>query len=484
VSSGPRSILANAGYRLLADVASKVASLAFFVVMARELGTSGFGIFTFALAFVILATTLGTFGQDVVLTREVARDRTRLGGYFANTLTLKVVLVTISLAVSIGVAAAAGIDRQTLEVLLLLGPAVMFELLMATCFASYQAFERLEFIPIALISQRSVTAAVGIAALLNGAGVVAVSAIYLVGSGLGFALALWFLVRKVARPGFQVQPSRWWPLMGASFAIGLAGVFSDVFFRIDTAMLAAFRPKEVVGNYGAAYRLFEATLFVAWSVGAAVYPVFSRLTTTTVPPVGLVFRRSLKLVVALTLPLAVGGLVLAGPLMRLLYGSSYESGATALRLLTPAIVLYPICYVSGYLLVSQDRQRVLTWVYGLVALENILANLVLIPWLSLNGAALSTSISQLLVAVALVFFAQRAAGQIQWGPIVGGAAVASVLAAAAMAGLGDSVGIAVPAGALVYLVAIVLFERFFFPADAQAVLGLLTRRRATGEEAV
>jgi O-antigen/teichoic acid export membrane protein len=476
VNDRPRSILANAGYRLLADVASKVASLAFFVVMARELGASQFGIFTFSLAFVILATTLGNFGQDVVLTREVARDRTRLGGYFANTLALKVVLATVSLALSIGVAVAAGIDRETLEVLLLLGPAVAFELLMATCFASYQAFERLEFIPIALISQRFVTAAAGIAALLNGAGVVAVSAIYLAGSVLGFALALWFLVRKVARPGLEVEPRRWWPLMRASFAIGLAGVFSVVFFRIDTAMLAGFEPKEVVGDYGAAYRLFEATLFVAWSVGAAVYPVFSRLTVASVPPVGLVFQRSLKLAVALTLPLAAGGLVLAGPLMRLLYGSSYEDGATALRLLTPAIVLYPICYVAGYLLVSQDRQRVLTWVYGLVALENILANLVLIPWLSLNGAALGTSISQLLVTVALVVFAQRAVGTIRWDRIAAGPMLATLLAAAAMGALRDELALAVAGGTAVYLVSLVLFERLLFPEDARAALDLLRRR--------
>ena len=80
--------------------------------------------------------------------------------------------------------------------------------------------------------------------------------------------------------------------MRAALAIGLAGVFAVVLFRIDTAMLAAFEPKDVVGDYGAAYRLLEATLFVAWSVGAAVYPVFSRLTATSDPPVGLVFERA------------------------------------------------------------------------------------------------------------------------------------------------------------------------------------------------
>lgn len=476
MSDGSRSIFANTGYRLFADVTSKVFSLAFFVVMARELGDSQFGVFTFALAFVILATTLANFGQDVVLTREVARDRSRLSGYFANTLAVKVVLATISLTLVIGIAAVAGIDRETLQVLLLVGPAVVLELLMATCFAAYQAFERLEFIPVALISQRFVTAAVGIAALLNGAGVVAVSAIYLAGAALGFVLAFWFLVRKIARPRLEVEPRRWSPLMRASLAIGLAGVFAIVLFRIDTAMLAAFEPKDVVGDYGAAYRLLEATFFVAWSVGAAVYPVFSRLTTTSEPPVGFVYQRSLKLAIALTLPLAAGGLVLAGPLVQLLYGSSYEEAETALRLLTPAIALYPICYLTGYLLVSQDRQRVLTWVYGLVALENILANFVLIPWLSLNGAALGTSISQLLVAVAFVGFALRTAGKIEWGRIAAGPVVATLLAAGTMAALRDELGLAVPAGTAVYLVALLLFERSVFPEDARAVLGLLPRR--------
>ena len=476
MTDGSRSIFANTSYRLFADVASKIFSLAFFVVMARELGDSQFGVFTFALTFVILATTLANFGQDVVLTREVARDRSRLSGYFANTLAVKLVLATSSLSVAIGVAAVAGIDRETLLVLLLLGPAVVFELLMATCFASYQAFERLEFIPVALISQRFVTAAVGIAALLQGAGVVAVSAIYLGGAALGFALALWFLVRKIARPSLEVEPRRWLSLMRASLAIGLAGVFAVVLFRIDTAMLAAFEPKAVVGDYGAAFRLLEATLFVAWSVGAAVYPVFSRLTTTSEPPVGPVYQRSLKLVVALTLPLAAGSLVLAGPLVQLLYGSSYEDAETALRLLAPAIALYPICYVTGYLLVSQNRQRVLTWVYGLVTVENILANLVLIPWLSLNGAALSTSISQLLVAIAFVFFARRTAGRIRWFRIAAGPVLATVLAAATMAALRDEFAIAVGAGTAVYLVALVLFERFLFPSDARAVLDLLSRR--------
>jgi O-antigen/teichoic acid export membrane protein len=479
MTTGARRILANTGYRLLADAGSKLASIAFYVVMARELGAKGFGVFTFGLAFVLLATTLANFGQDSVLTREVARDKSLLDAYFANTLALKTVLCIGSLAIGIGLAAAFGIDAQTRDVLLLLGPAVSLELLMTTCFATFQAYERMEFTPIALITQRTLTALVGIAALLAGANVVVVAAIYLVGSLIGFTLALQLLLRKVARPRLQIEPRRWWPLLRAAAAIGLTTVFAVVLFRVDMTMLAVFKSKEVVGQYAAAYRLLEATLFISWSVSAAVYPVFSRLTPTSSPPVGFVFDRGIKLGVALTLPLAAGALVLADPLIRTVYGDDYTDAITPLRLLTPAIALYPISYVAASLLVSQHRQRVMLGVYAALATENVLLNLVLIPWLSLDGAALGTSISTVLLAGALVFFTQRTTGRVDWGRVAAGPVLATLAASGAMVLLRGSFAAAIVAGAAVYLAVLFLAERAMYPDDARAVLDLLPTRRAT-----
>ena len=51
-------------------------------------------------------------------------------------------------------------------------------------------------------------------------------------------------------------------------------------------------------------------------------------------------------------------------------------------------------------------------VYGLVALENVLANLVLIPLFSLQGAAAGASVSQALLAVPIFVLARRVAGSI------------------------------------------------------------------------
>ena len=50
--------------------------------------------------------------------------------------------------------------------------------------------------------------------------------------------------------------------------------------------------------------------------------------------------------------------------MELLYGSEFRDGASALILLAPTVVLYPPTYLAAYVLIGQDRQGTLAWVYG------------------------------------------------------------------------------------------------------------------------
>jgi O-antigen/teichoic acid export membrane protein len=269
--------------------------------------------------------------------------------------------------------------------------------------------------------------------------------------------------------------------MKAAIPIGIASVFSAIFFRVDTVMLAAFKSQAAVGLYGAAYRLLEATLFLSWSVGAAVYPVFARLNRATQPSVQDVYERSIKLVVALTLPIAVGTAVMAGHVLGLFYGSDYVPGHNALVLLAPTIALYPVVYISTHLLVSQNRERVLTYVFAVIMVENVLANLVLIPAFSLNGAALSTSISELLVTVAFVYYALRSTGRINWARTLFGPVVASATAGAVMYAARTNVWLGAGLGVLVYAGVLVGIERTVYPDELAFMRSIVRAGRGDGD---
>ena len=468
-----RGILTNTAWRAFADAASKVASIALYVVMARELGDAGFGVFTFALMYATLFTALAYFGQDAVLVREVARDRPLLGRYFGNTIALKLLLAVPVLLVALAILALVGASETTLLVTALLGLALTVEAALATVFAVFQAYERMRNIALVLIAQRFATAGVGIAALLAGAGVVAVAVIYVGGALLAVAIGL-ALLRQVGRPRLEVSPPTWPALMTAAVPLGIAGVFGTILFRIDTIILAAFESTAVVGDYGAAYRLLEATLFLGWAIGGAVYPVLSRLDLSE--RLADVFEQSLKLTLTATLPLAVGAAVLADPLVETLYGTDFDEAAPALQLLAPSIVLFPIAYVTGLFLIARRRQRFVAVLYGLVTALNVLLNLVLIPAFSLNGAALTTSVTELVLVVPALVLGARLVGGLSWRRVVTGPASAALVAGALMAVLASSFWLAVAAGGAAYLVVLAAVERLAFPADARAFSAFLRRR--------
>lgn len=475
VGSGARRVLANTAYRAAADIGSKVISIAFFIVLARKLGESGFGVFVLGLTLAAVLTVLADFGQDLVLTREVARDHRRIDEYFTNTVAVKIAVAVPLILVAAVVTAVLGTDSETRAVLLLLSVALIAERLASTCFAVYQAYEQLAYVPVVIITQRALTAAFGISALVAGADVVAVAAIYLACAVVALGLAQ-VLLRRVVRPRFLLRPRSWTPLFWAAAPVGIASVFSLLLFRIDTAILALFDSTAVVGAYGAAFRLFEATLFLSWAVRTAVYPVLARLSATSRPTIGDVFDRAVKLVLALTLPLSIGAAILAEPIIDLVYGEEYDNAVRPLVVLAPAIVLYSVAEVCGGLLVARDRQRATAVANGAVAVLNLALSLVLISRFSLDGAAAAALVTQLVLMVGLLAIAHGVTGGDAWRRILSGPAAAGLVFALAVFALRDHLFAAVLVGGLVYVAALAAFERVAYPDDARAIWAFLRGR--------
>jgi O-antigen/teichoic acid export membrane protein len=471
-----RRIVANVGWRALADVGSKLASLALYVVMARELGASQFGIYMYGFALVTIVTALGSFGQGTILTREVARDRSRVQEYFGNTLALRALMSVPVVVLTILLTAATSSDRTTVLVVALLGAALVVELQTMTCTATYQAFERLSLVPIVLIGQRLFTAVVGIAVLLQGGDVVAVAAVYLASSTLAAVLAFSLLARYVWRPRIEINSSQWRALLAAAVPVGLAGTFGTIIFQAGTTMLGWLESDAAVGNYGAAHRLLQATFFVGWAVGAAVYPVMAGLGRETDPTVSFVYERAVKLALALSLPLAVAAGLLAEPAVSLVYGDEFADASDALLLLSPVIALYAVNHLSMMLLVSQHRQLRVAAIYGVASAAAVVGNLALIPLLSVEGAALTLTASELLLTLVFLLVARVEIGVRTWQRVAG-PVVAAAAAGAAILLFRDEPAAALAAGALVYVAVLASFELLVFPEDARFFIGLARARR-------
>jgi O-antigen/teichoic acid export membrane protein len=476
--STSRVVARNAGFQVGAEVVSKVASLLLYAVMARSLGQAGFGHFTFAFSLAGLFVVFAAPDVENVLTRDVARDRSALGGMFWNALGLKLVLGSLAVALAVIVSAVAE-DVADLPVAVgLLGIGLLGELMAKVPYATFLAYDDMRPVATTVVLQRLATAAVGIAVLAAGGGLVEISAVFAASSLAALAMAMWRFARVIGMPPLRLGGVAARHLLRAGLPLGISAVFTAALFRIDIVILAWLDDAEAVGLYGAAYRLLDATLFLSYSLVAALLPVLSRLTPSSTPSIGEAFTAGAKVLTVGLFPLGVGAALFAEPIMRLVYGEDFTGGATALRLLGGTIALFGLSYLSSAVLVAQDRQRVIPWVSGVVAAENIALNFALIPPLSLDGAALATTLTELTRACATTYLATRATGPIPIARVLVGPLAGCAAMVAAWLIAGDGVlGIAL--AAVAYPVVLVGLERRLHPHDLRLIADTVLRRRVT-----
>jgi O-antigen/teichoic acid export membrane protein len=474
--SAVRTIARNTSVQAGAEVLGKVASLAFFVVMARELGQDGFGAFTFALSLALLTTAVAGLGLDDLIGRDVSREPAIAPRLMTDALLARAASGALAIVAAVAIAWIGGSDADTRLAVALLAFAAALETASKVFHATFQGLDDLRPVAAALILQRIFTAVVGVALLFAGQGLVTMAAVYLAGAVLAQAYIALRLHRRGVRPERRPSAARSALLVRASAALGITVVLDTVLFRIDATMLSFMKTDEDVGIYGAAYRLLESTLFLSWAFVAALLPTLSRLSATTSPPVGQVYELGTKLIVAALLPLGTGFVLFAEPVVDALYGAEYAEAVGAVRLLGGAAALYGIAYLSASTLLAQRRQAVLPWATGAVLAVNVTLNLVLIPPLSYDGAALATSISELLLAVVLSVAVWRVTGPISLGRVLAGpAAGCAALAAVAVVAGASLATLAV--GAAAYTAVLLVVERRLYPADVRLLLGVVRRQR-------
>jgi O-antigen/teichoic acid export membrane protein len=280
----------------------------------------------------------------------------------------------------------------------------------------------------------------------------------------------------IGRPPLAVQPGLWRAFLVNTVPYAAQDAFSGLLARIDTVILSLLAAEAAVGRYGAAYRLFEATFFVSWSLNTAFAAMYTYLRRDTEPSIHGVFQRSVKLALAALVPCAVTMAVLAEPVTRVLFGEELESAAGSLRLLAPAVLLAGVMYLSSSLIVSRRSATIMVAVTAGMVAVNVALNLLLIPRYADQGAAAAMLATELLVVPITLAIAARTVGGLRWGSMLAGPTGAGIAMVGAMVLLAGWPIAALAAGLAVYLGVLVALERLIDPTDLRFVAAMLGGR--------
>ena len=479
-SAGDRAAR-NTAATAVGEIVGKLASLVVFAVLAREGGATALGYYVFALAWGEVAMTPVGLGIDRYMLRLIAADRGRLDELFYNALFLKVTRGAATVVVAIGLALALGYDGDRMVVVAVVTVGMFVDTLARTHMSVYNAFERAELVAATIMAQRIGAAALAIAALVAGLGVVGVAVAFTIGAAIRLVLSQFLLATRLRSPAVGLPAEARADLRRNSLPFIGQDLFGLVLSRADIVLLSLLATPAAVGVYGAAYRLFEATTFVTTALSGAFSAMYTYLGPDTRPPLRAVFGRSIKAAIVLLVPVATVLGVLADPVVNAFYGAKLADAAEPLRLLAPVVVLFPLYVLAASLIVSRHDAWLLLRIMGGVAVVNIGLNLALIPSLGDVGAGIAMLASTAVYAVVALTAAVRLAGGIDVGRVVVGPAAGALAMAAPMLALDHSLALAAPAGILTFLVVTAAIERVVDPeafAYARRLVRRVLRRRA------
>jgi O-antigen/teichoic acid export membrane protein len=237
----------------------------------------------------------------------------------------------------------------------------------------------------------------------------------------------------------------------ASLPFGVIGFTLGLSYRFDSVLLNLFRGDAETGFYSAAYNLVFSAAVLSNALNTALYPSLSRQLARDRQLGSEVVQRTLKYLLILSLPIAVGGSLLSADLVRLLFTDSFLASAPALQILIWAVPLMFVSEFLGYLaLVTGDERRVARALLASTAF-GVALNLVLVPRLGFMAAAATTVATEAVLVGQYVWSMRPLMRSLAWQPTLGRPLLATALMGAVLIWIPAlPVLVSVPIGALVY----------------------------------
>ena len=161
-------------------------------------------------------------------------------------------------------------------------------------------------------------------------------------------------------------------------------------------MLGQMKSASDVGLYAAAQRLVQFTAIVPSFIAISLFPILSRNQADKEKTTN-IFEKTMAIIFALGVPMAIGGFLLRDRVIVLIFGPNYLSGALAFGILTLSILAsFPNIFLSNVIF-SKNLQKIFITATIIGVIVNIILNFALIPRYGATGAAISTTITQLLI---------------------------------------------------------------------------------------
>lgn len=376
------------------------------IIISRILGPEGRGIYGIIMTVIVFSASFGVFGFGKANTYLIAQDR-----YRAKALGIHSIIVGLVGSIISGMAfylicayqpgMVAGIDGVLLWVTLLMLPLFLWGNLFSQAFLglgriiAYNIFntgQRIVFLGAALlmlivfdhdIEKYMISVIAGIALLV--------------------AFYIHWYIRVSPRSKFINMK-----LVSKSLLYGsrsyIATIFAMATLRSGIFFVNHFRGISEAGLFAVAQQISELLIIVPSVVGGILFPRIASGDSKDLT------AKVLRTMNAFFLPLFITLALGAKPIIMLFFGPEFLPSAGALLIILPGTFLLGLQVIIAGDIAGRGYPWPAALIWIPIFILNCIGYLILIPRFGINGAALSASISFILVFLFMTFYLRKTAG--------------------------------------------------------------------------
>jgi len=401
---GFKRYFANTGWLFFGQMFSLITSFFIGVWLVRYLGPEKYGLFNYVISFVGLFAFLSSFGIDSITGREIIKDYNKKDEIIGTGFYMKILGGALAVVIVFIVSLITTKDFFTLELIWIFS----FNFIL-------QAFNIIEsYFQSQVLSKKVVTAQIisgmistilKILCIVLSKGILLLVIICLVETSVYVSVLIFSFKRlgnHIKKWKFNINIAKSllkdsWPLMLSSVAIG-------IYMKIDQVMIKNMLGNEQSGIYAVAVKLSEVWYFVPTLICTSLSPAIIKAMSISKELFEGRMKKLYFLMFWLAVLVAFFMTIFAYPIIKLLFGTPYIEAVTALKIYVWAGIGVSLGVAVAQYIIANNLTKITFYNTMLGALLNVVLNILLIPRMGINGAALATLISYTLAMFGIFIF--------------------------------------------------------------------------------
>ena len=395
---GFRRYFANTSWMFAEQILRMVAGLLVGIWVARYLGPKQFGVFSYAIAFASLFSSIAKLGLDGIVVRDLVKEPELRDVYLGTAFWLKLMGALLMLGVVTITMQLTSSDPLTNLYILIIASGAVFQSFEVVDFY-FQSKVLSKFVSICKMTQLLISSLLKLYFIFTGAELIYFVLITLVDQvTLSLSLYIAYRFQKLGSfyEHFNKEIAK--QLLKDSWPLIFTGLVIIIYMRIDQIMIKEMLGEREVGLFSAAVRLSEVWYFIPVIISSSLFPsiVNAKKISEELYLGRLQHLYAVMIWVAIIIALLLT--FVSNWVVTLLFGEAYREAGQVLAIHIWAGVFVFIGVASSKWFLSEGLQRYLTINTVAGAILNIVLNLFLIPRYGIYGSAIATVISQALAS--------------------------------------------------------------------------------------